>query len=1223
MQNKTMIIGHMADLQINCSGNTNNRRFEYAMILDNCLQIFKSQEIDVLVVSGDVFERHNVSEQESELWLNFVHNLHNTMPNLDIIVIDGNHDVKKRNMSFFDGQNDQLYVNKLHEISQAIHANWYHYTQGSRLLALNKYPDTVFACWSELAKYDNRYGNVSPYEQLDAATFEALKSSKYIIDLYHGTVAGVSDFGLPTSHEFSDDKYVDGLRGHICLAGDIHKPQVIKTKSGNLYYPSSTATRNFKEGIRISSDGSTAYDHSLEHGVMIHTVMPDKRTTHAFHTVHQPITYLTICVGHDSTKESMSQVLANYMQKHTRIKVVLDKPNAEALSHLYYMANKWSNMQIVKTEHANIKLRSNANLQDQQHDNDNAIELNTDNFIDICKPLLTNYLANLNLPEDFRNAVYDKTVDFIRQECGFHLHAQRADLVVLKHLIIDNFRTISHVDMHIPATGLTNISGQNGHGKTTILEAISMACTMQPYDKFPKNAKKQQYIKLFNDKLGADSVLSIQLNFSVNDNEYSSRISMSRIMSANYDGSENWKQFVDKVIVVNEIYQGSQLLHSGDDAIAFLASIFGDYMQFKIMHMLNSHTMHELVNMTDDEIGKFVLHRLGYNVLQKLEYFFNGCKFDALGKIKKPDTAYNDLLQARLDNENAIATCKTEIARLQDAIVNIETIDIPAITDDINGLRNKLVLLPDNLITTWRTRLADKEHYTIESINIELSDTDKLVQRLTKEQLSVIDLENSKSKAFDDLSTLQKTYDIKKTELLKSISKQLTDQYTDLDKQEQNLRTVISDYDKTLQIYKDAVKEHKNDIERKTEAYNTANATLSNAIKVYNSYREKTCPECGQSLLSCDKDLVAELTTMYNDIIEQQNKLAEMSIGIDASKSALAALIEPDKIDKSELLNTIIADKSSVMKQQEHMHSDEYVLQVMQLNAKSLVEQLDNAKLKYQHETDKLAKSAKSSTDYTNDINSAMTKHSELLLVHEALVNLAAYQQTIIDNNEYNKQIAEKQSKLDQLRASVLINTTAKNTNETNKLLYEKNIITIDQDIQDTIQYDITTFALKAYQSLISDLVPPFLYKNACAVVNAFIAKLNLPNRMQLTLSDQVFGGVFLVDTDMHGDIIYRHISQSSGMEETIVGLALCFALHYANAYNGCKFVGLDEMTGKLSTGTAEDTTNYLQVYADIINIIKNDMQVIMIDHRLQPEFYDKVVKIVRDQVTNVSSAID
>ena len=86
-----MKILHTADWHLGQKLLQNDRQEEFQMVLDWLLQTIKEQKVDVLLVSGDIFDIGNPPNQARQLYYNFLGKLMNA-PCHHVIITGGNHD---------------------------------------------------------------------------------------------------------------------------------------------------------------------------------------------------------------------------------------------------------------------------------------------------------------------------------------------------------------------------------------------------------------------------------------------------------------------------------------------------------------------------------------------------------------------------------------------------------------------------------------------------------------------------------------------------------------------------------------------------------------------------------------------------------------------------------------------------------------------------------------------------------------------------------------------------------------------------------------------------------------------------------------------------------------------------------------------------------------------------------------------------------------------------
>jgi DNA repair protein SbcD/Mre11 len=87
---------HTSDLHLGHQLHGISRAYEHRVYLDWLVDQLVTLEIDALLVTGDVFDTANPATQAQALWYGFLGQARRNCPNLDIVVIGGNHDSAQR-----------------------------------------------------------------------------------------------------------------------------------------------------------------------------------------------------------------------------------------------------------------------------------------------------------------------------------------------------------------------------------------------------------------------------------------------------------------------------------------------------------------------------------------------------------------------------------------------------------------------------------------------------------------------------------------------------------------------------------------------------------------------------------------------------------------------------------------------------------------------------------------------------------------------------------------------------------------------------------------------------------------------------------------------------------------------------------------------------------------------------------------------------------------------
>ena len=87
-----MRILHTADWHIGQYFFGYDRKEEHAYFFDWLKKTIKEQQVDVLLVAGDVFDSPNPSAESQKIYYRFLREVTADNPNLQIVIIAGNHD---------------------------------------------------------------------------------------------------------------------------------------------------------------------------------------------------------------------------------------------------------------------------------------------------------------------------------------------------------------------------------------------------------------------------------------------------------------------------------------------------------------------------------------------------------------------------------------------------------------------------------------------------------------------------------------------------------------------------------------------------------------------------------------------------------------------------------------------------------------------------------------------------------------------------------------------------------------------------------------------------------------------------------------------------------------------------------------------------------------------------------------------------------------------------
>ena len=256
-----MKILHTADWHLGQTFYEHDRTFEHQQFLNWLIGVLKEHQIDVLIISGDVFDLSNPAASTVKLFYTFLNNAIKTRPDLQIIVTAGNHDSATR----LESPKPLLESSNIHIIG-TIDRN----TDGSidfdKLVIPIKNKQSEIELWCiaipflRMGDYPVIAGTTAPYIDGVTALYEMVyeyalakkQPGQAILALghLHTLDAEISEHDkherpIMGGVEFIPASAFDESIIYVAL-GHIHKAQRIGNK-GNIYYSGSPIPMSFSE----------------------------------------------------------------------------------------------------------------------------------------------------------------------------------------------------------------------------------------------------------------------------------------------------------------------------------------------------------------------------------------------------------------------------------------------------------------------------------------------------------------------------------------------------------------------------------------------------------------------------------------------------------------------------------------------------------------------------------------------------------------------------------------------------------------------------------------------------------------------------------------------------------------------------------------------------------------------------------------------------------------
>ncbi|WP_318519355.1 exonuclease SbcCD subunit D C-terminal domain-containing protein [Photobacterium leiognathi] len=266
-----MKIIHTSDWHLGHQLHGYNREYEHQAFLDWLADELETQQADALLVAGDIFDTANPPASSWRMLYRFLAKVSKTLPNLDVVMIGGNHDSPSK----LDAPHELLKAFDLHMVG-GIHRLEDGTLDVDRMLVPITNKDQQTAAYvlavpflrsadlrtDNLDENDDRlikgvevlYGemtqaarNLLAPEQAMIGMGHAYMASGQLSEMSERRVLGGNQHALPASIFADDMSYV--ALGHLHLAQKVAKKEHVRYSGSPI--PLSMAERNYKHQILV------------------------------------------------------------------------------------------------------------------------------------------------------------------------------------------------------------------------------------------------------------------------------------------------------------------------------------------------------------------------------------------------------------------------------------------------------------------------------------------------------------------------------------------------------------------------------------------------------------------------------------------------------------------------------------------------------------------------------------------------------------------------------------------------------------------------------------------------------------------------------------------------------------------------------------------------------------------------------------------------------------
>lgn len=474
----------------------------------------------------------------------------------------------------------------------------------------------------------------------------------------------------------------------------------------------------------------------------------------------------------------------------------------------------------------------------------------------------------------------------------------------LRSITLHNYRKFRHAELEIPE-GIMAIIGNNGSGKSTIIEAIGWAI----YGTVVARTKKENIRR--QEAAPADDCY-VTLHFEVGDDLYE----VTRIMTgSNLTTDAHVK--VNGVVVASSASGTTRMLEKklGMDYDSFFTSVIARQKEINalssktpgerkqsMLRMLSIDAIEEAVRrVREDKKNKEQIIDAVQNALMSMDDLNQNQQVAQEEKeaLSEQLREMNSALSSLERKVNQLAEQRTAIQKKQEQYNQLEK-DRSKVQERLRNTSSRL----EEKIAEYQALQAKKEHLdTLAPKEQELEETKRYKEQLDEQRERYL----TSQQLVENITSLQLQLE-QKRQTIKQVQQQLKDkdeiesQLDQLRKQEQNIaveRKEKESASKIAQVHIKTVQRGRKELEEKKDT-------------IEQQGPESDCPTCGRPLEEHFEDLMTE----YNTAIENEdNKIKMLNNNLTEFEAAIQELKEKEK--EAQEQRRVIEQRWEVLKNEE------------------------------------------------------------------------------------------------------------------------------------------------------------------------------------------------------------------------------------------------------------------------------------------------------------------
>lgn len=959
--NTPLKILHFADIQYNVRNKHFSRKVTYEHANKQLIDL--SKQVDVVLISGDVFEHYDTNNVEEQLFIDLIDGMLSNNSKLHIYCICGNHDQKQRNVDFDNGSGErENYLGSLEKLAAAINNERFTYFNKSGIY------DTAFehvkiAAWDTNAKYIGMPW--SPWTDMSQQDIKQIVDNNFVIEMFHDCVWNAINFdGEVVKGDNESRTRPSEFHGHFIALGDIHMPSIVNLDNGRVMsYPSSTVTRDFGEGD-YWNNGVLTQQGNLKHGVnLVYVNVDTKNILVNWQPIEQLVHLHTFKLDNDWQPDMF--VAPHDFGRINKIKIVNNISKHGLSQHVdSYVEQLLSSMPVANVDflYGMQAITELSNLQDEDADSIIVNIQNPDKLQAIANEWCTKMVtANPAIADNDKQLIVDKfcsTFKHALESCKFDVASSKW---LLHNIKFNQFMALGPTDVNFddPAQ-LIRLSGNNGNGKTTLFRAFKWVVTGLTDTWQNAGATKQNSIALFNDKLTDIDVIEAELKFT------HIKAGQAKTWSLHRKLERFWKRNADKTNTSNitkivetvqlEDTESGQIIDNSTEIADIIYDIFGSIWELSRFVCIDQYQLDSIVMMKSDDFNDWLLDQLGINIFTQL--------------AQQTDTVKQNMFDVLAKPAKNAATLNAELLECQDKLKELEQSQ-QALTDSKIELQQELGKVRKDVEETSKQFKAIPAHKTVEAIEHDIATAQSNIATLTEQQTLLVDevphqlianVEQAKTSVdnLDNQANFAKQQHLQKVDNINNkkfeLQQQLTELQTDIEstvnqakqsllqrkselqqlisKQTASINSVLTNlanqYNNAIQANIDELTRQKDDVTKLSfdlqSEQKDLQLKLSNATQQFDKLSIDVCPTCSRPMTG-DASIDAMKQSLQVQMQELRSSMSQIAIKQTECVEATKKLSDDIATKKSTFIDVMNFDLIVSKLEPQHLQAYEKVKQ--------------------------------------------------------------------------------------------------------------------------------------------------------------------------------------------------------------------------------------------------------------------------------------------------------